>query len=50
MALGTTEVLIIIGGAIVLFGAPSVIKWAKALRQAKHEFNKPPTDEEDVQQ
>ena len=41
MALGTTEILLIIGAIALLFGAPSLVKWARALREAKAEFNKP---------
>lgn len=45
MALGTTEIGLILLAAVVLFGAPSVVKWAKALREAKQEFNKPDEEE-----
>ena len=37
--LGTTEWLIIAGAAILLFGAPKVISWARALGQARKEFD-----------
>lgn len=40
MALGTTEWLIIAGAAVMLFGAPKVIQWAKSLGQAQREYQK----------
>ncbi|MEA3390570.1 MAG: twin-arginine translocase TatA/TatE family subunit [Pseudomonadota bacterium] len=45
MAFGTTEILVIVGVIALMFGAPALVKWAKALRQAKDEFNKPPENE-----
>ncbi|MEA3390571.1 MAG: hypothetical protein U9R64_15025 [Pseudomonadota bacterium] len=50
MALGLTEVLLIIGAIALMFGAPSLLKWAKALREAKYEFERPmgPYDKADA--
>jgi TatA/E family protein of Tat protein translocase len=36
--LGTTEWIVIGSIAVLLFGAPKIIQWAKALGQAKREF------------
>jgi sec-independent protein translocase protein TatA len=36
--LGTTEWLVIGVVAVLLFGAPKIIQWARALGQAKREF------------
>ena len=41
MALGTTEIIIIAVAVLLLIGAPFLVKWARALREAKAEFNKP---------
>ena len=38
--LGTTEIIIIAGIVVVLFGASAIPKIAKSIGQAKHEFNK----------
>lgn len=36
--LGTTEWVVIGTIAILLFGAPQILKWARALGQARKEF------------
>jgi TatA/E family protein of Tat protein translocase len=36
--LGTTEWIVIGTVAVLLFGAPQILKWARALGQAKKEF------------
>lgn len=41
MALGLGEILMIVGVIALMFGAPSLVKWAKALREAKQEFERP---------
>ena len=38
--LGTTEWIVIGTIAVLLFGAPKIIQWAKALGEAKREFKK----------
>jgi len=38
--IGTTELMIIGGIFVLIFGAGSLIKWAKAFGGAKKEFNK----------
>jgi Sec-independent protein translocase protein TatA len=38
MALGLTEILIIVGCAIFLFGGTKVVQWARSLGKAKLEF------------
>lgn len=47
MALGTTEWLIIAGAAILLFGAPKVVEWAKSIGKAHREFVKAKNGEVD---
>jgi Sec-independent protein translocase protein TatA len=47
MGLGTTEILIIVGAALMLFGAPKVVHWAKALGQAKREYHRAENGEYD---
>ena len=38
MALGTSEILVIVGLAVFLFGAPKVIEWARGLAKAKKAY------------
>ena len=38
MAIGLTEILIISGVAVFLFGGQKVVSWARSLGQAKREF------------
>jgi TatA/E family protein of Tat protein translocase len=38
MALGMTEILIIVGVAVFLFGGSKVVGWARSIGQAKQEF------------
>ncbi len=40
MALGTTEILIIVGCAMLLFGAPKIVDWAKSLGKAQREYHR----------
>ena len=44
--LGTTEWVIIGGVAILLFGAPKVIDWARTLGKASQEFKKARNEDE----
>ncbi|MEA3390572.1 MAG: hypothetical protein U9R64_15030 [Pseudomonadota bacterium] len=41
MALGIGEIGIIAGTLVFFAGTPTLVKWAKALRQSKDEFAKP---------
>jgi Sec-independent protein translocase protein TatA len=44
--LGTGEVgVILVVGAILLFGAPKVVDWAKALGEAKRTYKEASTEE-----
>jgi len=43
--LGQTEILVILGLAVFLFGAPKVIGWAKTIGQAKKAYEKELTEE-----
>lgn len=38
MAFGTTEILIVAAIALVLFGAPKVVDWARSLGKAQREY------------
>lgn len=40
MALGISQILIIGGVAVFLFGGSKVIEWAKSLGEAKNEYEK----------
>lgn len=46
MALGTTEIWLIVGAFVLLFGSAALIKWVKAAKQAKVEWEKPVKYEE----
>ncbi|MFP3959822.1 MAG: twin-arginine translocase TatA/TatE family subunit [Spirochaetaceae bacterium] len=37
---GTTEIIIIVGVVLVLFGARAIPKFARSVGKAKHEFEK----------
>jgi TatA/E family protein of Tat protein translocase len=45
--LGTTEWIVIGSIAVLLFGAPQILKWAKALGQARKEFREAAQEIED---
>ncbi len=38
--IGSTELIIVVGVGLVLFGASAIPKFARSLGQAKHEFEK----------
>ncbi len=44
--LGSTEIIVLVGVGLVLFGASAIPKFARSLGQAKHEFEKGQKEEE----
>ena len=50
MALGMTEILIIAGVAVFLFGGSKVVSWARSLGQAKKEFDNAAKQEPETKQ
>ncbi len=38
MAFGTTEILLIVALAVLLFGAPKVIQWARSIAKAQKAY------------
>ncbi|MDZ7794498.1 MAG: twin-arginine translocase TatA/TatE family subunit [Spirochaetia bacterium] len=48
--LGSTEIIVLVGVGLVLFGASAIPKFARSLGQAKHEFEKGQKEEEEKKQ
>ena len=47
MALGTSEILVVAGLAVFLFGAPKVVEWARGLGKAKKAYQEELDKKED---